>query len=342
MHSTEFNIFTNTLRCTWSIERARDQYDDIVTSDTFRALPPFDKYVWRLELCPQNAKYQSLFVRMVEPVFDGKVKVRISSAIIGDEGKALKKYHGREWVEFRSDNESCGGWPNFVKRRHLIDEHSVYLDDQNALTVRVKIRFYDSVLPTKIKQRALSLLVHDLQQLLGSETFADVQIKVDGQTIDARKDMLVKRCAVFAKMFESKLNEAKTNIIEINDVEFEVMRSLINYLNTGTIDRLMDTPFALKLFAAADKYQLGLLMTMCENFIVSGLDDDTVMSALVCGYLHCSPKIKNACYNYINYESKIQQIVHFKGWHAVTEYPMLTTECIERCTTKRRIMASLI
>ncbi|KAI1304246.1 TD and POZ domain-containing protein 4 [Halotydeus destructor] len=339
MISSEFNFFSDTLCATWTIENVHSEKSEII-SPLFSALVPFDKLLWRLEFVPK-AHHYSLYVRLVEPISEPDVTVRLRSAIIGCKNKAVNKRQSRDWLLFRNP-EVRYGWKEFVKSKRLVSDERGYVNSDGSITLRVKITFFDSVLPTKMKHRAMSLLVKDISELVGDDTFTDIQIRVGGQVIRAKKELLTKRCSVFAAMFDAKWQEARTNVIEVHDVDFHVMETLIHYLHTGVLNRLMDNRFAVKLFTAADKYNLDLLKRSCEQFIVDGLADSCLIEALLVGYLHDSDRLKESCLNYVVSSSQVDHITQFESWNLLYDYPKLITLVIDRCTIRKVICNSTL
>lgn len=330
MLSSEFNYFTDTITAVWTIDNFDAENTEQLNSPSFAAPEPFQNYVWRLELTTDGDHF-SFFIRLVEPRDQSRpVRLKARGAILGDRNKAVNKLYGNEWLPF-TGSASRWGWTQFIKAKKLAAGGRGLLSG-SSLTLRAKLKFFDSVMSNKVKQQSLSMLVQDLSSLLGDDAFCNVQVKVGENVISARKEILVKRCSVFAAMFDARWQESKTNVVHVEDVDSNVMRTIITFLQTGLIDRFMDTSYALKLFGAADKYNLEFLKNVCEHFIINGLQDRHVVDALIVAYLHSAEQLKYSIFYYIVNRSGVDHVTKFEDWDKILQYPILVTEVIDECT----------
>ncbi|XP_073839399.1 speckle-type POZ protein-like B [Musca autumnalis] len=84
--------------------------------------------------------------------------------------------------------------------------------------------------------RLLSNVTNDLAKALASENFSDIILVAKGGTeYKAHKVILSARSDVFDAMFRNECLESKTNRIEIDDMEADVMREMLNYIYTGKV-----------------------------------------------------------------------------------------------------------
>lgn len=101
--------------------------------------------------------------------------------------------------------------------------------------------------------------INYLEKLLDENKNYDVELVVKGKKFLASRKILEHERDVFEKLFTEK----KSKIIEINDIDPEVMHSLLHYLHTKKVLNLFC--LADKLLLAARKYNLKDLIAICKK-----------------------------------------------------------------------------
>lgn len=84
----------------------------------------------------------------------------------------------------------------------------------------------------------------------------------------AHKVILVAHSNVFATMFSSKscFEEASSNVVNINDLSFEVMNEVLKFIYTGKVTYL-DEERTFQLLYAAEKYDIENLKNLCIRYL---------------------------------------------------------------------------
>ncbi len=101
-----------------------------------------------------------------------------------------------------------------------------------------------------------------MKALLETGANSDITLVVGVQEFKVHKFPLFTHSAVFAAMFKhKKTKEALKKKVVIEDVPAEVMRSLLHYIYTGTVENKDD--LSVELFSAADK--VGLFSFALHN-----------------------------------------------------------------------------
>ena len=93
------------------------------------------------------------------------------------------------------------------------------------------------------------------------KVLTDVEFLVAGESISAHRSLLSARSPVFAGMFASGMEEARTGQVRIDDVDPDSFRYFLQFLYTGTLVPSADKA---KIFAISDKYQVETLMQLCR------------------------------------------------------------------------------
>ena len=105
--------------------------------------------------------------------------------------------------------------------------------------------------------------------------------------------MLAARSPVFSAMFESNMKEKETKTVAIDDFKARVVSEMLIFIYTGNISSQdILSEIATELLAAADKYQLELLKSICEEGLCSTLVVTNCVEYLVLGDMYQTFKLK--------------------------------------------------
>lgn len=141
-------------------------------------------------------------------------------------------------------------------------------------------------------------LSKDMRSLVNNSQFHDVTFMVDAKPVYAWRGMLSARSDYFRAMFES-WKESSERTIEVPQMSYRTFLAVIVYIYTGEIDTPIECEEALLLLAAANKYILPRLKTMCEIILVKLLTMDNVLSIFKHADMHMSVYLHKACVQFI-------------------------------------------
>lgn len=139
---------------------------------------------------------------------------------------------------------------------------------------------------------------NNFKKLFESEMFSDASLIVEGTEFKVHRAMLAARSPVFARMFESDMEEKRSGCVRIEDASSTVMKQALYYIYTGQIDdlTLMHAP---ELYSVADKYEIMDLKSRCSEFMVQNLDAESACEILIIADLYEDEKLKVAAKNMI-------------------------------------------
>ncbi|GFW15214.1 TD and POZ domain-containing protein 5 [Trichonephila clavipes] len=149
--------------------------------------------------------------------------------------------------------------------------------------------------PTKL---SLLDLKEDLQCLYSEGVFSDVKIRANTQTFHAHKAILSARSPVFRAMFTNDMKEKVQASVDVLDLEDDTVRRMLLYVYTNVLEGLQ-WESALKLFVAADKYQIISLKSKCRSFLQCNLCPKNLCEDLVLADMHGDSVLKESAQNYI-------------------------------------------
>lgn len=173
-------------------------------------------------------------------------------------------------------------------------------------------------------------LVKNISDMFTLQTNCDVQFCFgDSRRIGGHMNIIAARSPVFAAMFQHKMIESTTGIVQIEDFDVDVFKELLHFFYSGRISKLLNEDLALTLLSAADKYGIEDLKNLCVNYILQIMTVNSVIKHLVCAHLHSADILKEAALDFIACNGK--QITNLPDWEDLTiTYPMLSVLAIRR------------
>lgn len=116
----------------------------------------------------------------------------------------------------------------------------------------------------------------------------------------AHKCILVARSPVFEAMFTSGMLEETSGTVVIDDIDGNVMKALLEFIYSDTIDPKLLESLAELLLMAAAKYQVLGLVSICESYLCIHITNDTALSLLkLADDVPECEKLKKSCLQYI-------------------------------------------
>nr|XP_042895589.1 speckle-type POZ protein-like [Parasteatoda tepidariorum] len=215
----------------------------------------------------------------------------------------------REKHYFSSEN--CSNWefPSEAlskkwEKNGYFDTFSIYCEFSVSSGKRLYINMPTSK-SSSIPNKSLSTtsaspsLQEDFRNLFRNKHLSDVKLRVDGETLEAHKNILVARSPVFAVMFDHQdMAEARRGIVDIVDIDAHIMKSFLEFLYTDGVDE-MDYEIAAKLLMAAEKYQILLLKEKCAMFLKNEMSEENVCEILSLADAVNHEFLKSASFEYI-------------------------------------------
>ncbi|CAL8099182.1 unnamed protein product [Calicophoron daubneyi] len=149
---------------------------------------------------------------------------------------------------------------------------------------------------------------------------------------EAHKAILAARSPVFAAMFEHGMEESRANRVEINDMEPDTLAEVLRYIYTGQVVGL--DKLAHELLAAADKYQLERLKTMCEEALVESLSVENSCDILGLADMHNADQLKAHTLEFIMLHA--HDVCETEGYEQLVRHrPRLLNECFRSLASQQ-------
>lgn len=293
-----------------------------------------EKIIWCLDVYPHGNKnshreYVSVFLRLVDPE-EASIHAKFTIAVLdkNDQPAFLRKLE-----HTFCENEIDWGFGQCLAREQILDSSKGFLPRGN-FTIRCDLTYYGSWITKTLSEIPVPecTALDNLGTVYMDQKHVDITIKVGSNSIGAHKVVLAAQSPVFAAMFEHETKEKAKNTIEINDIQFEVVEEMLNFIYSGKSPKLSIMPF--DLLAAAEKYHLDRLKAMSEREIASKLNPSTAVDALILSDLHSAKNLKEAVTKYIT--SKISELTSSDEWNKLHRHPHLLTELVNRFAGVRK------
>jgi hypothetical protein len=126
-------------------------------------------------------------------------------------------------------------------------------------------------------------LANDLNKLLLSSDFSDVKFEVEGNYVDAHRNILTARSAYFKSFLCDNLKADRLlKPIRIENITCVAFKALISYLYTNRIEEKTNPVVACELMRASEWYNIENLATSCYLYIEESLTIENVMNVYKC------------------------------------------------------------
>ncbi|KAF8667625.1 hypothetical protein HU200_052830 [Digitaria exilis] len=167
----------------------------------------------------------------------------------------------------------------------------------------------------------------DLMNLLWKKQGADVVMEVGGETYEAHGWLLAARSPAFeAELLAAAKEKVAGGVVrrrmEVQGVEPKVFEAMLRFVYTDALPaevaeeegRDAAVAMAQGLLAAAQRFKLGRLKTMCEEMLCQRIDMDTVADTLVVAEQHGCRGLLAACVEFLARPGNLKKVMETQGY----------------------------
>lgn len=235
------------------------------------------------------------------------------------------------------------GFSKFISVEDLEDPEFYFLQD-DCIALLIDITVFDrpeiySIPNTPCittSAQTTRSLAEDLSTMLQDEESADMKLVAGGESIYVHKSILMARSPVFRAMFRTCMSESANNVVEIPDIEPDILRLLVEFIYTDICKEESLSKSADAILAAACKYQIMHLATLCDAELLKSLTVASAPNLLVLADRHSRDCLKDAVLQFIG--SHVSECVRTEAFdhvgldlcrqvlRSVTETPMRSTK----------------
>ncbi|KAK4491280.1 hypothetical protein RD792_002016 [Penstemon davidsonii] len=309
-----------------------------ISSDTFFV----GGHLWEIRFYPDRKRndvngdiYVSLFIALVSKC-EGGVDAYFEYVLFDQSGN---KWHKQRDAKFAMGSNMSGphtvtfkvawGYESFYKRTEL--EASQFIKD-DCLTIQCTVGMVN-----KSISLPLSNLGQSYGQLLESKEESDVSFEVEGEVFYAHKLIISTRSPVFKAQFFGPLKEENTHGIKIEEMQAPVFKAVLHFIYCDIMPYVEEelagleaTVMTQHLLAAADRYGIERLKSLCETRLCGNIDIDTVASSLALAEQHGCILLKSACLEFIGLPENLEGVMQTDGFKNLKKnYPAVIDELLK-------------
>lgn len=266
------------------------------------------------------------------------VKVRLEFCLLDSNGRPSQVHKVSSFCEF--GYQLCNqGFSGFITHSEL--DESGYLRD-DSFVVQCTVGIFDSIVGETSESPDHDIVPVDslppsdlhgqLGKLLEGGEGADVTFNVGGQIFSAHRCILAARSPVFHAQFFGPMSEKSFDKVEVEDMEATVFEALLQYLYTDLLPELQSSASAIlaqHLLAAADRYSIERLKTICEQWLSKTISTDTVATTLALAEQHDCGRLKEACIGFISRGGNLKEVLATDGFrHLMLSCPSIFNEIL--------------
>ena len=145
---------------------------------------------------------------------------------------------------------------------------------------------------SKKRAKGLEQVREHLGKLFTDNELSDVDVECGGKVFHCHQLILSARSDVFKAMFQNDMTENRSKKVTVNDIEPEILQEMLQFIYTGVTDEDALKEKAGELLGAANKYQLELLKSICEDKLCSTLSVSNSIEYLIFGDMYEASKLR--------------------------------------------------
>jgi len=293
---------------------------------------------WEILVYPRgNDRCKDGWIRVSVRCTRGKQETRAvySVSVVNQAGEVKHKLE--EEALFMSGDG--WGFDNFISLERLTDPSKGFSDDVVIFEASVTVLGQEVVSvtgleggPASSRSVAVKDIASDWRAMWRSSLDSDVVLRVGENELRAHRLVLVTRSPVFARMLsvESKMAEASSGVVKIEDVDCDTMDILCEFMYTDVVREgglCWDDPEAAgNLLQAAAKYEVSGLVRQCAAKVSQTLTIDSAAEWLILAS-QIGPQaeiLKERCLRFISRHLSEVQVT--EGWQRLMQNQRVLTE----------------
>jgi speckle-type POZ protein len=133
-----------------------------------------------------------------------------------------------------------------------------------------------------------------LKKPFNQRCFTDLEIKIKNRSLEAHKVFLASSSSVLRKRL---WKNQQSNVLELNDLDFEVAEQMINFVYDGKVERM--EKYSKELLMVSEQYGMKHLKKYCEKYFFENLNVKNVFETLRLSIKYRALELRRECLDII-------------------------------------------
>ncbi len=121
--------------------------------------------------------------------------------------------------------------------------------------------------------------MEEMAELWKEGHLTDIELVAEGKSVSAHRIILAGWSPYFRRMFVGDFIESKQNKVNLEGIDYEALATIIRCIYTKELT-LLDTHSVSEVLAAADFFQVDIIMRYCELYLIVMLSNETCFKYL--------------------------------------------------------------
>ena len=162
-----------------------------------------------------------------------------------------------------------------------------------------------------------STILIDLEKLINNEKLSDITFIVEGNEIKIHKYIMAARCEYYRALWNKNWAESSENVLIIDNFSYDSFLLFIRYIYTNNIRDYINGDVVVDLLSIATQFNMNGLKSICEQYIITGIDSTNALSLYQIADLYSARRLKLRSLNYI--KSDIKNIMKSDEWSLLSK-----------------------
>ena len=286
---------------TWTIEDFASRTEKLSSSIFLAYRPDGKTSSWKLLLYPKREKgadtHLSIFLKTRN---DFPIEATFRVSILDSSSKKTCTWEPTSDVLLFDSRNPIWGVKKWAFRDSIINSQKLLPGGNLTIfcvvfvfgTAKILSGSHELDIKSGTNARRLEQVSEDIGKLFNDKEFSDVEIECAGEIFNCHRAILSTRSDYFRAMFQADMAENRTKKVTITDIDSEVAGEMLHFIYTGGTNENPLKERSKELLAAADKYQLDVLKSICEDHLCTNLQIDNAIENFVFGDLHRASKLR--------------------------------------------------
>ncbi|KAI3888371.1 hypothetical protein MKW92_006687, partial [Papaver armeniacum] len=302
----------------------------------------------RSESCKE---YVSVYIKLVSPTqVTASYEIITASyeiKLLDQTGKGIHSLGTGPKSPIKCNKESCSWRHRRYMKISELETSSFLKDDCLSIHCTVETVQAHSVIPVRPSD-----MIQNLKDLLKSQLGTDVTFQIGNEFFRAHKLILAARSPVFRAMFFGSVGNPDMDTVAIEEFDPLAFKAMLLFLYSDELPETRElsdsdslctsTAIMQHLLAAADRFDLARLRSMCEAKLCAEITANTVATTLALAEQHRCLQLKNVCLNFATKPENLGEVVKSDGFASLEKScPSLlidlTPRVISKCNTNHEM-----